>query len=256
MSRSVVLSRPSVKCLVDGGSGENGNARARRNSVSRPALAATRAIDIINYLAAHPTESFTLSDIVKRVGINVASAHAVLLVLTDAGYLVRHSRLRTFSLGPSLVAVGSAALEHHWAIDIARDEFRRLCVELDLEGAVCAPAGDEIVFVARAGEHQPRGIPLHVGHRVPLVPPLGPVYVAWSETATEGWLARAGGSATAEELNGYRRLLESVRTRGYWVALEAEARRGLGEALEQLADVATCPSCPQCDPWADRRART
>ena len=63
--------------------------------MSRPALAATRAISVLNFLAAHPADPFTLSDLADRLDINVASAHALLGVLTDAGYLVRHPRLRT-----------------------------------------------------------------------------------------------------------------------------------------------------------------
>ena len=41
----------------------------------------------LDFLAAHPTESFTLSELSRRLGINGASAHAVLTELTEAGYL-------------------------------------------------------------------------------------------------------------------------------------------------------------------------
>ena len=57
--------------------------------MSRPALAATRAISILDFLAAHPDDAFTLSDLAARLGINVASAHALLTVLVEAGYLGR-----------------------------------------------------------------------------------------------------------------------------------------------------------------------
>jgi len=197
--------------------------------MARPALAATRAIAVLNFLAAHPTEEFTLSDLAARLDINVASAHGLLGVLTDAGYVVRHPRLRTYALGPSVVALGSAALERHAAIDHARDEARRLSEELDLEVAVTALAGDEIVFLARAGEHRARGIAVHVGQRVPLVPPLGAVFVAWLDA--DAWLARSADPVAMAAV------LEGVRVRGYSVALEADARRGLGSVLDHLADV-------------------
>jgi DNA-binding IclR family transcriptional regulator len=197
--------------------------------MSRPALAATRAISVLNFLAAHPADAFTLSDLAARLEINVASAHALLGVLTDAGYLVRHPRLRTYTLGPSVVALGSAALERHAAIDLARDAARDLAREVGLEVAVTAPAGDDIVFLARAGEHQARGVSVHVGQRVPLAPPLGSVFVAWGDAAVS-WLARA------EEPDGMRAVLEGVRARGYSIALEAEARKGLWSALDHLAD--------------------
>jgi DNA-binding IclR family transcriptional regulator len=197
--------------------------------MARPALAATRAISVLNFLAAHPADEFTLSDLAARLDINVASAHALLGVLTDAGYLVRHPRLRTYTLGPSVVALGTAAMERHAAIDLARDAARDLAKDVGLEVAVTAPAGDDIVFLARAGEHQARGMAVHVGQRVPLVPPLGSVFMAWG--GSEPWLARAEDPARMQAV------LDGVRARGYSIALEADARRGLGDALDHLADV-------------------
>jgi DNA-binding IclR family transcriptional regulator len=205
--------------------------------MARPALAASRAIEIVNFLAAHPTEAFTLSDIVERLGINVASSHAILAVLTENGYLTRHPRHRTYTLGPALVAAGTAALEQHPAIDIAREECRRLSQRLELEIAITAPAADEIVFVARTGRHHPRGTPTHVGQRMPMRPPIGSVFLAWSgEAEIQTWLERATGSTTDDERAAYRRILAAVRRRGFAVALEVDVRRDLGRALEALAD--------------------
>jgi DNA-binding IclR family transcriptional regulator len=197
--------------------------------MSRPALAATRSTAILDFLAANPGEAFTLSDLAERLGVNVASMHALLNALTEAGYLARHPRLRTYALGPSVVALGTAALETHPAIDLARDAARDLARETGLEVAVTTVAGDDIVFVARAGEPSPRGVPVHVGQHVPFVPPLGSVFVAWGDG--EAWLARA---AEPEPL---RPILDAVRTRGYSIALEADTRKQLGHALDDLASV-------------------
>jgi DNA-binding IclR family transcriptional regulator len=192
----------------------------------RPALAATRAISVLNFLAAHPADEFTLSDLASELDINVASAHAVLGVLTDAGYLVRHPRLRTYALGPSVVALGSGALERHPAIDHARDEARRLSEELGLGVAVTALAGDDIVSLARVGEHRARDLAVRPGQRIPLVPPIGAVFVAWLDP--EPWLARADDRTAMEAV------LDAVRTRGWAVALESDTRRGFASALEHL----------------------
>jgi DNA-binding IclR family transcriptional regulator len=193
----------------------------------RPALSASRSVAVLNFLAAHPTEAFTLSDIAGRVGINPASAHALLAVLTDAGYLQRHPRLRTFTLGPAVVALGTAALDAHPVIDVARDAARALARETGLEVALTALAGDHIVFLARAGEPSARGVPVHVGQRVPFVPPLGSVFVAWG--GAESWLAQT------PDPGRWHEVLEAVRTRGYSVALEADARQQLGHALNDFA---------------------
>ena len=109
---------------------------------------------MLNFLAAHAAEEFTLSDLAIRLEIDLASAHALLAVLADAGYVTRHQRLRTYSLGPSVVALGHAALERHPAIAHAYEEARRLSDELGLGVAVTALAGGDIVFLERVGEHR------------------------------------------------------------------------------------------------------
>ena len=201
--------------------------------MARPALSASRAVAVLNFLAAHPTEAFTLSDISMRLDINPASAHALLTVLTDAGYLIRDARLRTFALGPAVVALGTAALEAHPVIDVARDAARDLAQQAGLEVALTAPGGEHIVFLARAGEPSAHGVPVHVGQRVPLVPPIGSVFVAWGNA--EAWLAKAMDPARLREV------LEVVRRRGYSVALEAETRQQLGHAVDRLAaDPSNC----------------
>jgi DNA-binding IclR family transcriptional regulator len=40
-----------------------------------------RAVGVLDLLVTHPTERFTLSDLVRRTGISLGSAHAVLAVL-------------------------------------------------------------------------------------------------------------------------------------------------------------------------------
>jgi DNA-binding IclR family transcriptional regulator len=179
----------------------------------RPALAATRAIAVLNYLAAHPRESFTLSDLASALDVNVASMHGLLAALSEAGYVVRHARLRTYGLGPAVAALGSAALERHTVIDVARDAARDLANELGLEVAVTAPAGDEIVILSRGGEHHARDFATYVGQRVPLRQPTGSVFVAWGRDA-DTWLQ------DAEDPDLLRAVLDGVRRRGYAVALE------------------------------------
>jgi hypothetical protein len=48
--------------------------------MARPALSATRAVAVLNFLAGHATEEFTLSDLASRLGINLSSAHSLLAV--------------------------------------------------------------------------------------------------------------------------------------------------------------------------------
>ena len=174
----------------------------------RPAPAALRATQILDFLIAHPTQGFTLSQIARANDINVATARTVLAVLTDAGYVVRQGSNRTFGLGPLLVAAGSAALERYPAVGVAREEINRVSREFGVELLLTVAAGNDIVAVARAGRAHPRGI--DVGRRVPLIPPLGAVFTAWS---------------SEEEIENGRRAPEKVTPQRPGVTGESSNRR-------------------------------
>jgi DNA-binding IclR family transcriptional regulator len=195
--------------------------------MSRPALAATRAVAILDFLAAHPSEGFSLSEIATRLGINLASTHAILATLQESGYISRHGRTRFIRLGPSVVALGSAALEAHPAIDLARDAARSVARETGLEVAVTAVAGEKIVFLARAGDQIANSVPVFVGQRLPFRPPLGSVFAASGNASS--WIEES------RDRRGAMAMLEAVRRRGFSVALEPDARKGLSSALVELA---------------------
>ena len=193
--------------------------------MSRPAPAAVRALAILDFLAAHPTESFTLSELARELHINLASAHAVLGAMTEAGYLVRHPTHKTYRLGPSTMAVGHAALASHPVIGVAREEMQRLADETGLECMAAAPLDMELVAVARVGPSDRTRPLIEVGQRMPLVPPLGIMFLAWSSSErVDGWLRRINPDEGPGASDRYRRLLESARTLGYNVSIEREGR--------------------------------
>ena len=84
------------------------------------APAVVRAIRLVNFLVAHPAEVFTLSELCQRLDINRASALRVLGALVAAGYIERHPRHLTYTLGVTLVAVGQAAAVRHPAVRVAQ----------------------------------------------------------------------------------------------------------------------------------------
>ena len=73
--------------------------------MARPGLAASRGVDIIEFLSFFPDRGFTLSEIVRATEINVASCYAILNRLTDRGFLIRDPDQKTYTLGPSLIAI-------------------------------------------------------------------------------------------------------------------------------------------------------
>lgn len=190
-------------------------------------------------MVAHPTERFTLAEIQRRTGINAASAHALLAVLTDSGYVQRHPSARTFSLGPALVAAGVVAAQQQPALREGQEAVERLSEQLELEVVLTAATDDEIVVVARSSGSSGFGEVIHVGQRMPLRPPLGTIFLAWAPDETvDSWLERARPSLTDDERDAQRRALRAVRSRGYAVGLESMKRRDLGRFVAEMADSA------------------
>lgn len=204
--------------------------------MARPAPAASRAIQILDLLVTHPTERFTLTELVRRTGMSLGSAHATLAVLEGSGHVSRNPTTRAYALGPALVVAGVVALEHHPAIDASREVIGPLADGLGVEVVVSARTVDEIIFVARSGRHSPSGPEVREGERVPLVPPLGAVFLAWSEDIEiDRWLARSPETSPAA-LERHRAALAMTRTRGFTVTASSDTQRRLGERTYSLAD--------------------
>lgn len=207
-------------------------------SEPRRAPAVDRAVEILNYLAAHSTEAFSMSELSRLLGINNASAHTVLKALTTAGYVERHPRNRTYRLGPGLVVVGQAALSQHRAITEATREIDALSTQLDLEVVVTALVGSDMVYVGSAGRPQVSAPQFRVGQRIPCVPPYGTVHLAWAPPdEVEDWLAKAPTPLTPEQRTKQLRVLDAVRARGYAVGLDlGTAHLDVNRMAENLAD--------------------
>ena len=61
-----------------------------------------------------------------------------------------------------------------------------------------------------------------IGQRLPLVPPLGTVFLAWSgPDEIDRWLRHLGPGAADEQLARYRQAVAAVRRRGYSIGLDA-----------------------------------
>jgi DNA-binding IclR family transcriptional regulator len=209
--------------------------------MARPSLSASRAIDIVNFLARHPQQSFTLSELVRRLGINVASAHAILAVLEEAEYVMRDDTLRTYGLGPMLVPLGQAALLRHESIGLARDQLRELAGELDLTGLVVGATASEMVIldeVPASANRTPS-----IGQRIRMVPPMGGVFLAWeARDRVDEWLTSSSSGLSRGATQQLRALLDAIRARGFAVGLETSARHGMRRALRDLQEDPGSPS--------------
>jgi DNA-binding IclR family transcriptional regulator len=206
----------------------------------RPAPAADRAAAIISFLTAHPSRGFTISELVEHLGMNIASAHATLAVLSDHGFVIRDPVHRTYTLGPALVATGFAALEQHRAVDAAIEQAEVLAGELDREVGLTAIAGRDVIFLARRGPEPLAAAIGYPGDRTPLLAPIGAVFMAWADDeAVDEWLARA--SLDAASAASYRRVLDDIRRSGFSVPMRPLAGPEMADAIGQLRDDPAAP---------------
>ncbi|MCK9877136.1 helix-turn-helix domain-containing protein [Frankia sp. Ag45/Mut15] len=194
--------------------------------MARPAPAAEKTLKIIDLLVAHRGEQFTISDIARRTGSSLGSAHAILAVLEQSGYLGRHPVRRTYGLGPALVSAGLVALEQHPAIRAAAERIPTLGAELDADVVVTAATPTDIVFVAVGGPGSRYGPGYREGERVPLDPPLGLVFMAWAHPReVDVWLARGPAGLEPDRV---RLGLAAVRERGFALGLALDPSAGPG----------------------------
>ncbi|MGB8365950.1 MAG: helix-turn-helix domain-containing protein [Rhizomicrobium sp.] len=204
--------------------------------MARAALAASRAIQIIDFLAAQGTTRFTLSELARALDINVASCHGILQELTKSDHLSRHPVHKTYSLGPVLVAIGDVANENHGVIARAKSAAAALSHRLGVEVLLSMRAGDEVLGLAHFNQAVVDRAWLRPGVRLPLRPPLGVTFVAWEpEADIEKWLGRGlDGKIDPATASSLRELLVSVRQRGFQLALKADTQElaNLSDALD------------------------
>lgn len=105
--------------------------------------------------------------------------------------------------------------------ELARDRIEGLATSHQVDCSVLTKVGQEVVFVLTAN-HAVASSSVSVGHRVPMVPPIGSIYLTDADEAeVERWLASAPGQ-DAETVALFRRNLATVRDRGYSLSLMAD----------------------------------
>jgi DNA-binding IclR family transcriptional regulator len=178
-----------------------------------------RVIDVLNFLAAHPTEAFTLAEIARHLQLSNGSAHRVLMTMTRAQFLSRNEKHKTYSLGAAVVAIGQAAVEKHRGIEVARRELTRLAVELNVQcSANVVVDGDLLVLVKEGAPQSYLGL-TRVGERRPFVPPWGICHVAWAgEEAIRTYVAKASAHLSKAGCTHLLAAFPPIRRRGYAIA--------------------------------------
>src|ERR1700742_3090652 len=175
---------------------------------------------VLSLLSRHPDASFPLSEICQRLALNVSTAHSLLNALTAAEFLVRQPTTKRYSLGPELVRIGAAAPSRQVTLsEYARERMGRLAEATGRQCVASTVLGGDMVIIAKAGNAGPLGVTMDIGARMPLRPPVGTVFVAWSDEASiRSWLEEAvpyAGPLMQQCLDA----LSAVRSQGYSVGM-------------------------------------
>jgi DNA-binding IclR family transcriptional regulator len=185
-----------------------------------------RVIDVLNFLAAHPTEAFTLAEMAKHLQLSNGSAHRVLTTMTRSQFLSRNEKHKTYSLGAALVAIGQAAVEKHRGIEVARRELTRLSVELNVQCSANVVVDGDLLVLVREGMPQSHLGLTRVGERRPFAPPWGICHVAWDgEDAIQHYLAKASTHLSKAGRTHLRGAFPLIRRRGYAMAARGPRTR-------------------------------
>jgi len=209
------------------------NGPAPGHSASNPT---SRVLDVLNFLAAHPTEAFTLAELSRHLDQSKASAHRILKTMAEAGYLSRHAQHRTFMLGVVPVAIGQAALERHRGVDAARRQMVHVAEELGVLCCAATVVDDERLLLAKEGKPQSHEGLQRIGERMPFVPPIGMAFMAWSsESEIDHYLAKISSHVDSAMEAHMRDAFPVIRERGYSVF-------GSGPAMQKMRQTAILPA--------------
>jgi DNA-binding IclR family transcriptional regulator len=190
-----------------------------------------RVVAILNFLADHTDEAFSLSEIARRLQLNKATVRSVLASLVDSGYVIRQQS--SFMLGPALIVLGKSAANPNRAVSLARMEMYPVAKETGLDCVITVLVGDDLVFLDTTGDTSVRW------PRVPFVSPFGGHFIAWeADDAITKWM-RSGSIRGRASEQIHRKILERIRELRYSVVLPvdlATMRRQLIETHD-FADI-------------------
>ncbi|MDV8070965.1 helix-turn-helix domain-containing protein [Rhodococcus sp. IEGM 1366] len=182
---------------------------------------ARRALQVLDYLSVNERGTFTLSELARALKISPGSMFAILQVMAEGGYVSRHPRHKTYTLGPAVAAAGHAASVAHPVIELARAEMINLAAVTGHECSGTVLVGKDVLCIAVEGK--PTGFPVELapGQRVPLLPPLGQPFMAWMPPAElEDWIATIPSDLQKRVADYIKSHGPIVKQRGYSIGIE------------------------------------
>ncbi|MFC1574566.1 IclR family transcriptional regulator [Gemmatimonadota bacterium] len=184
--------------------------------------AVQRALSLLSaFTEGKPT--WSLTGLSAEVGLSMATAHRMLRVLEQEGYVVRPAGSADFQLGPQMIVLGALALKTVDIRQVARPELQALAKSTGEDASLESLVGSEVLILDEVRGSGLMGLATEIGTRWPAhATATGKVLLAGAEKApTEpvGGLA----SITAHTITSWKTLTEAlsqVRERGYATNIE------------------------------------
>ena len=170
-------------------------------------------LDVVELLAGPGNERLRFSDVVRKLELTQATAHAILTTLCARGWASRDPVDKTFSLGPALAAVSVRMDTARPLAHTARAAALQLADEFGYAASVVERFGDSLLITAfEDAGRQYGGAP---GDRIRYAPPFGVAFAAWdTDVEQRAWIQRSAAtdSALARRLED---MLDRTRERGF-----------------------------------------
>ncbi|MCU1391717.1 MAG: transcriptional regulator, IclR family [Ilumatobacteraceae bacterium] len=177
-----------------------------------------RVMAIVHLLTERADEGATLSQIADALGQTRATYVHVLASMTAGGFVVRRPSDRRYHLGPALIAPGRAAGSRFPAVGATRSSIEALSRELGYAVFAFSRDGDHARLVDASWDPRRPSPAMRTGDLLPIEPPLGAVFIAWSgQDAIDGWIARGPSSAATHA--ALRDRLAVARRQGFVIEL-------------------------------------
>lgn len=190
-------------------------------------------MSIFDLLSQRPTERLTLSEISRVTGIHKATCSSMLATLVNHG-MVHRDADRRYALGSTFVGLGYALTRRFRPFVFGRTDVIEFVARTGLSCAMIAREDDELVILDMLGNPEPAHLRMRIGNRVPLIPPVGTIFKAWSDSAElADWLDQMGrefgGNAATHDA-----AVAALRARGFSLGGEHDFHMDLADAVGRI----------------------
>jgi DNA-binding IclR family transcriptional regulator len=200
---------------------------------------AARAIAIVEFLAIRPTETFTVAEIARRVGLNKSTTYTLIRTLRRAGWAFRSPIDLRYGIGPTVIVLGEAAAQALPEVSFARPIMERLASDFGRECVLSTLVGDEIVVLASTGPSELGTLWNRPGSKSPCSPPFGSLFMAWQDPQQQKRWFERGTVVSVERFEELAADLELIKRRGFVATLKSTVEAQLAQVMRDIQTTTT-----------------